>query len=166
MDIEKPAKPSDPSKAIELMKSLGWKIVDPFYQTVPTPKSLYIERCVGDVSGLTDYLLKAVVIEDNIVDHSERRAVEMRHPAVAEFSSKYSKLGLNISQNMLFHMEEIIEKCSRRHKEKGDELNRIAELSSLKEEFSKYRSLDFANKVAFIRKLDGVIYKFLEALSH
>ena len=44
-------------------------------------------------------------------------------------------------------------------------LYKMANLTVLQAEFVGYRALGFDEKVIFVKKLDGVIYSFLEALS-
>ncbi len=171
MDIEKPGKvgkPIDPTsiKAYLESKKLGWEIDGPFYTTLPIPKAKYIERCVEYVEILTHHLLKTVIIKDQFdEDHSARRAFERENPEIGTFSSKYSKLGGNILFRALIAMEEITEKVGKIYPPIAKKLTAIAKLPEISQEFARYTQMTFEEKVIFARKLDDIIYKFLEVLA-
>lgn len=164
-EAEKPLGPTTIRAYVE-SRNLGWEVSGPFYSTLPTPKPEYIEKCAEDVDVLTCHLLETVIIKDQFdKDHSARRVFETNNPEIGTFSSKYSKLGGNRLIVTMYAMAEIIKRVGRTHPLIAEKLVTTAKLAEIGPELEKYNKMAFEEKVSFTRKLDDVIYKFLEVLS-
>ncbi|MDP2709566.1 MAG: hypothetical protein Q8O93_06045 [bacterium] len=148
-----------------LKTEFGWTIEGPFYSNVPTPNPELIERCSQSITRLTDHLLKTVIINDGFgADHGARRKFEKFHPEADSFNSKFSKLGGNNLLGCYFSMDDIIDR-NRKRPEIYEALKNVAQLPELEKELAGYNEMTLDEKIAFARKMDEIVFKFLSVLT-
>jgi hypothetical protein len=151
-----------------LEAEFGWKIEGPFYTSVPMPRSeLVVQRSVQEsVQGLQNYLLSTVMIDDGFgANHTVRRAFESDYPEVSAFNSEFCKLGGNNLLKCSLWMEDIVEANKKQNPKICEDLNQVAQFSSLSSALRGYNEMSFDEKVKFARALDETIFRFLSVLA-
>ncbi|MES3031621.1 MAG: hypothetical protein V4699_00050 [Patescibacteria group bacterium] len=152
-------------RAFVEQKKLGWEISGPFYTSAPTPKTEYIEKCTKEIEALEHHLLKTVIIKDDFKVDTDRTDFVAKDDALSKFCSTYSKLKGNKLLTLIYKMEDMIEEIRRKNPKLSKRLATHLKIEEINEELKVYRQMTFEAKVAFARKLDDIIYKFLEVLS-
>ena len=151
-------------------REYGWKIEGPSHTAVPEPKSEYVTGNAREVELVRHYLTQTYLIKDQFdSDHAARRIffdeVIRSEPAVAMWVKNHSKLkGNRVTTEVYYPMVLITENLQEHFPQKGRSLNEIHQ----SHQFligPQYDVLSFEEKIAYVRKVDDVAYRFLEELA-
>ncbi len=151
-----------------LTREYGWQITGPSYTVTPQPRLEYIGRNQEQIDLLRHYLTGTYSIRDQFdKDHRARHdflvALGSTKPEVKEWIRLHSKLKRDrIAIDVVMGIDAIIADLQ----ETFPELYRRLENFTLElhRTVGGYDQMSFDEKVAYVKKVDEVAYRFLEEL--
>lgn len=148
---------------------LGYKCEEPPYSKTPFPLPDYIPtdhlRLLAE--RLQKSLTKAFYIHDRFgKNHYSRREENKKHPRIYPFIREHSKLRRAHSRNRFEAMIHITNFVEINFPDKHKQLTEIFDKESYRTKLDEYNEMEVEDKIAFVKHIDTVIYKFLEALSN
>lgn len=149
-----------------LTQEYGWQIQGPSYTTLPPPQERYIGRNQRELDLMAHYLTGTYIIRDQFdKDHTARRLfleeLKSVKPDIKEWIEAHSKLKKNrISTDVLLPSFTLVEDVESAFPELYLRLQNCT--AGLYKGIRGYDAMSFDEKVAFVREVDDVAYRFLE----
>jgi len=150
-------------------REYGWQITGPSYTRVPEPKAEYVGGNQPEFDLIKHYLTGTYIIQDQFdKDHAARRLflgeLAKSESAVVAWIEKHSKLkGNRVATGVYYPMILITENLQEHFPEKGRGLDEIQRSHTFLNAL-QYDPFSFEEKVAYVKSVDEVAYRFLEEL--
>lgn len=159
-----PEPPNDDELQESVIRDYGWQFEGPFYTEAPVPRQKYVGIYDGEVERLRNHLLTTVIIRDHFDEnHSARRAF-LTEQGLSGFVKRKNKLKGNNLNGIACCLDMIMENLEGKPIHESLKAIWTLEISNQVEPPS-YNAMTPEQKIAIVRKLDDVIYRFLAVLA-